>query len=183
MNMGKNWNGTSVKRWHLYQWVPVFCCSDEPAGADWYHPAPHECSDEPAGTDCPVFVPTGVTGVSCSTKRQYRPFLNVSICLSAEIHRPSWTEIRCLAVGKAPMNSTIHCTSILAVGSRIDGPDDMNSPSLQCPATVRVVQWFVYSEAPDLSPSQLPTHLTPNQKSGVDELVSQNVASSKFYSE
>jgi hypothetical protein len=57
------------------------------------------------------------------------------------------TEIRCLAVGKAPMNSTVPCISTLAVGSRIDGPDDINSPALQCPATVHAVQWFVYSAA------------------------------------
>jgi hypothetical protein len=51
-----------------------------------------------------------------------------------------WTEIRCLAVGKAPMNSTVPCTPILAVGSRIDGRDDMNRAALQCPATMHVVQ-------------------------------------------
>jgi hypothetical protein len=43
-------------------------------------------------------------------------------------------------VGKAPMNSTVPCTSILAVGSGIDGPDDMNSSALQCPATVHAVR-------------------------------------------
>jgi hypothetical protein len=59
---------------------------------------------------------------------------------------PGWvkvntgTEIRCLAIDKTPMNSTMPCTSILAVRSKIGGPDDMNSPSLQCPATARVVQ-------------------------------------------
>jgi hypothetical protein len=66
--------------------------------------------------------------------------------------RVYWTEIRCLAVGKAPMNSTVTCTSILAVGSRINGPDDINGPALQCPATVHaatvhVAQWFAYSKS------------------------------------
>jgi hypothetical protein len=46
------------------------------------------------------------------------------------------TEIRCLAVGKARMNSIVPCTPILAIRLRINGPDDMNSPCyrvhLQC---------------------------------------------------
>jgi hypothetical protein len=45
------------------------------------------------------------------------------------------------------MNSPMPCTPILVVGSRIDGPDDMNSLVLQCPATVHAVQWFVCSES------------------------------------
>jgi hypothetical protein len=45
------------------------------------------------------------------------------------------------------MNSTVPCTSILVVGSRIDGPDDINSPALQCPATVHAVQCSVYNES------------------------------------
>jgi hypothetical protein len=48
-----------------------------------------------------------------------------------ELRGANRTEIRCLAVSKAPMNSPMPCTPILAVGSRIDGPDDVNSPVLQ----------------------------------------------------
>jgi hypothetical protein len=55
------------------------------------------------------------------------------------------TEIQCLAVDKARMNSTVPCTPILAIRSRIDGPDDMNSQVLQGPSTVYAVQWFMYS--------------------------------------
>jgi hypothetical protein len=56
--------------------------------------------------------------------------------LSRLDRRAAGTEIRCLAVGKARMNSIVPCTPILAIGLRINGPDDMNSQCyrvrLQC---------------------------------------------------
>jgi hypothetical protein len=53
------------------------------------------------------------------------------------------TEIRCLAVGKARVNSTVPCTPILTIGLRIDGPDDINSPVLQGPSTLYTLQQFI----------------------------------------
>jgi hypothetical protein len=54
----------------------------------------------------------------------------------------SRSEIRCLAVGKARVSSTVPCTPILAIGLRIDGQDDMNRPMLQGPSTVCTLHRF-----------------------------------------